>query len=81
MTTKDGGTACKGLPALPLRVPCVEFGRARHSVRAADGFVICRHVPARDESRHSHMQRMVATISAIQLRPIGIVSVLTVTWA
>ena len=33
------------------------------------------------ESRQNQMQRMRATISAIQLRPIGIVSVPTVTWA
>ena len=30
-------------------------------------------VPEREASRHSQMQRMAATISATQLRPIGIV--------
>ena len=39
------------------------------------------HAPDREASRHSHTQRMAATIRAIQLRPIGIVSVPTVTWA
>src|SRR6266550_1176757 len=39
------------------------------------------YAPGRDESRHSHTQRMAATIRAIQLTPIGIVSVPTVTWA
>jgi hypothetical protein len=30
------------------------------------------HVPVREESRHSQMQRMAAMISATQLTPIGI---------
>jgi hypothetical protein len=38
-------------------------------------------VAAREESRHSHMHRMAATINPIQLTPIGIVSDPTVTWA
>src|SRR5258707_10125661 len=37
------------------------------------------YAPGRDESRHSHTQRMAATTRAIQLTPIGIVSVPTVT--
>src|SRR5262249_52658696 len=39
------------------------------------------HPSDRDESRHSHTHRTAATINAIQLRPIGTVSVPTVTWA
>ena len=39
------------------------------------------YAPVREASRRSHTQRVAATISAIQLRPIGIVSVPTVTWA
>ena len=38
------------------------------------------HPSELDESRHSHTQRMAAMIRAIQFRPIGIVSVPTVTW-
>src|SRR5215471_3898200 len=68
-------------PSYRFAYLCVEFGRARHSVRTADGVVICHHVLARDESRQSHMHRMAATISAIQLTPTGIDSVPTVTWA
>jgi len=37
-------------------------------------------MPAREESRHNQMQRTTATINAIQLTPIGIVSVPTMTW-
>jgi len=37
--------------------------------------------PLEFESRQNQRQRMRATISAIQLTPIGIVSVPTVTWA
>jgi hypothetical protein len=38
------------------------------------------HLPKLDESRHSHTQSIAATIKAIQLTPIGIVSVPTLTW-
>ena len=38
-------------------------------------------MPAREESRHSQIQRTTATIKAIQLTPIGIVCVPTVTCA
>jgi len=37
-------------------------------------------IPDFDESRHIQIQRMAATMRAIQLIPIGIVCVPTVTW-
>jgi hypothetical protein len=45
------------------------------------GFRHCSQLPSREASRHSHTQRMTATINAIQLTPIGIVIVPTVTCA
>ncbi len=77
----------EGLPALPLLGVRLRFtGRARHSVRAAftsivPPLVVRVHVPVRDESRHSQIQRMAATMSATQLTPIGMLQVPTATWA